>query len=613
MSKTVPNFGTLDAKYSNIKGKSSSESRSFAQVDSVGGIPMSDREYFELILDRIAEKRIDVTYHYQDWLHCLFGIATEFGEEGRDYAHKISMYYVGPHSKYDPQEVDRQYDECLAKGRKEVTIASVIKLAKDYGVDVTMPDGRYPENLLQTFDSSVKSKKKVSKKKDCEDVISVIRRCLKTFADFRRNEITGVVELLDMADSKRGWKQINDVEFDTLYTRLKAVDSRITQTDVKSVINSKTFHKTYNPIRDYLDSLPLWNPKEHEGEDPISDFFNFVHFVNGEQEYAQKYCRKWFLNFVALLKGQIQSNQLMLAFLGDMGTGKTWFCKHILPLSLSQYFHIILPNDKLDKDQLINMSNYALIDFDEFKVTSKNSNQIKSILSIEKTNVRAPYERFPKTRLRLCSFVATANEKVYLSEAAGDRRYISLIVEGTDEIGEYSLPYDAAYAQALYEISLPDYKSCLSKEEVREVSEHNQDFVEPDLCMAAVSKFYRSPSNDEIGIKVTATDVMMKVGAFFRSPDITLSKIGIAMTQLGFAKTKTGNKSRYYVMEIQPGEDEEECRIAGQKYYYESKARQASEQTAAELQRKEAETKEDIFHSAAIDDLYSEHDDEDFN
>ena len=86
----------------------------------------------ELILSRVEYARIDLTLNYGDWLKMGFAFASEFGEYGRGFFHRVSMFYNG----YDISICNHQFDKCL-KGRKSgVTIKSFFAAAHNAGVNV---------------------------------------------------------------------------------------------------------------------------------------------------------------------------------------------------------------------------------------------------------------------------------------------------------------------------------------------------------------------------------------------------------------------------------------------------------------------------------------------
>ena len=51
---------------------------------------------------------VDITSTYEKWLKLGLGLA-ELGEQGREYYHGLSQF----HPEYDPQETDKQFDDCL--------------------------------------------------------------------------------------------------------------------------------------------------------------------------------------------------------------------------------------------------------------------------------------------------------------------------------------------------------------------------------------------------------------------------------------------------------------------------------------------------------------------
>lgn len=83
----------------------------------------------ESVISQLEAHRIDITGDYGAWLAMAFAFAHEFGEAGRGYFHRISRF----HPDYSPTETDRQFDECLKRGRSGKTIRSFFWLAGLYG------------------------------------------------------------------------------------------------------------------------------------------------------------------------------------------------------------------------------------------------------------------------------------------------------------------------------------------------------------------------------------------------------------------------------------------------------------------------------------------------
>ena len=89
------------------------------------------RDKVEAIISQIKENRIDITQDYKEgWLKIASALANEFGEFGRDYFHTVSMF----HPKYNIQDTDRMFDECLRHNYNKITIASFFHVVNEYGI-----------------------------------------------------------------------------------------------------------------------------------------------------------------------------------------------------------------------------------------------------------------------------------------------------------------------------------------------------------------------------------------------------------------------------------------------------------------------------------------------
>jgi len=86
----------------------------------------------ENIILQLESKQLDITESYPDWVNLGFAIATGFGESGRSYFHRISIFYPN----YDKSECDNQYDKCLKSGKSGITLKSLFYKAKQAGVKI---------------------------------------------------------------------------------------------------------------------------------------------------------------------------------------------------------------------------------------------------------------------------------------------------------------------------------------------------------------------------------------------------------------------------------------------------------------------------------------------
>ncbi|WP_300730441.1 BT4734/BF3469 family protein [uncultured Rikenella sp.] len=91
--------------------------------------PVKTNRNVESLVAKIERTGTDITERYAQWFRLGCALASEFGEAGRDYFHRISRQN---HRQYNRQECDTQYTKCLATDR--ITIATFFHLCKCCGI-----------------------------------------------------------------------------------------------------------------------------------------------------------------------------------------------------------------------------------------------------------------------------------------------------------------------------------------------------------------------------------------------------------------------------------------------------------------------------------------------
>ncbi len=90
----------------------------------------------ESIINQIESNKRDITANYEDWLKICFAFTDQFGEAGRAYFHRISVFYPD----YDENKCDKQYDACLKASGSGITIKTFFKIAKENGLTINSVD-----------------------------------------------------------------------------------------------------------------------------------------------------------------------------------------------------------------------------------------------------------------------------------------------------------------------------------------------------------------------------------------------------------------------------------------------------------------------------------------
>ncbi len=85
----------------------------------------------EAILGQIDVMRKDITEGYPTWFSIGCALAHEFGENGRDYFHRTSQYYL----TYNAGETDKQFTYCLQMRSNRFTLGTFFEVARRHGIE----------------------------------------------------------------------------------------------------------------------------------------------------------------------------------------------------------------------------------------------------------------------------------------------------------------------------------------------------------------------------------------------------------------------------------------------------------------------------------------------
>ena len=490
----------------------------------------TELEHLELVARRIAESGVDITTTYVDWLNVGFACAS-LGEPAREYYHIISSQHPG----YTREECDEKFDNCLETGHGEVTLGTLIKMAKDAGIDTSLPRGR-------------REKTSREKKEERENQVRQMKDALKQQGQWRFNTWR---QRPEYCEQDGVWKPVQDRDLDTLYCRLKEQGINVKQQDVKALIFSRDFCPDYDAVNSWLNSLKPWNPDTDP--DYLRDFYiGHLEFGDPENESLyQQMLTKWHVGMVAQMKGQITENPLMPIFIGHQHIGKTYFARHILPPELSSYRLEVGPSERIDKDLIISLSETPLILFDEISFGSNQKNEaFKYIVTSSRSNVRDAYAHFRESRQRRASLIATTNENNFLRDDQGNRRYLAVDLKGTVDLKNFPLPYEGAYAQALYLLD-HGFDPKPTQEESQLITKHNRNFMEYNDCEEVLRTFLSIPDGQSTEEALSAGDIMRELNERgFRGAEFKANSIGKVMKRLGFNSKVIRGTRKYLVTKI---------------------------------------------------------------
>ena len=317
--------------------------------------------------------------------------------------------------------------------------------------------------------------------------------------------------------------------------------------DLSRYIDSNLIPRYY-PMEDFLHHLPRWDGKrDYVGE--------LARRVKTDNPYWEEDFHKWMLSMVAQWTGKDRQygNAIVPLLIGPQGSGKTTFCRRLLPGYLNMYY-----NDRLsmknDNDIFIGMSSYALINIDEFDAMSKSQQPIlKYLLSKHDIKFRPPYGKVMEERQRFASFIATTNNLRPLVDRTGSRRFICAYADEIDNSG--IINYNQLYAQLYQELN-EGRRYWFEDDDNQRIMEQNKDFQQVfDYEKMIELTFLPSEQTPADAAPIPLKDIMRLLARKF--PTFTIHKntgmeLGHRLPAMGYKYHKLNSGAAYRMIEKEP-------------------------------------------------------------
>ena len=366
-------------------------------------------------------------------------------------------------------------------------------------------------------------KTKGSEKRKILPIVEV-QTALNDWYDLRLNEITGGVE-----GRKKGESVFKVLNENNIYIQLLSNGYRVSFSNLCALLNSE-FVQSYNPFQEYFDSLPPWTSDD---PDYIEELANHVVAVD-QTQFNSQFKKMTVRTIACAIDDHFFNKHAFILVGGEQNTGKSTFCRYLLPDALKNYFTESIPNDK---DGLISLCENFIINLDELSTLSKfELNHLKSLFSKDSVRIRHPFARKSQTDPRRASFVGSTNEDTFLTDTTGSVRW--LCFEIIKILWSYKqTPIDKVWSQA-YALYKSGFTFQLTADELKENNTRNQQFQQIPTEYDYIQK-YISPGNEFIdGEFQTASEIRAYIvsKSDFKADIKSSEKIGKTLTQLGFKR-----------------------------------------------------------------------------
>ena len=365
---------------------------------------------------------------------------------------------------------------------------------------------------------------------------------IKSFLDghisLRFNEITSRVEYelpedktdaRSVADARR-FIPVNDRIVNSLWSQMSTI-TRVNIQDMYRVIESD-YVPVFNPFKAYLNNL-CQSVKSVGDRDYIQEFAQTVRVKGGEQEQMlwHLYLKKWLVGMVASWLSDDVVNNVILVLIGEQGAYKTTWFNYLLPPPLKQYFYTKTNANRMSKDDILTLAQYALVCCEELDtMRPAELNQLKAAVTMPSIDERAAYAHYHEHRKHIASFCGTGNNTQFLSDPTGNRRWLPFEVESIVSPRDHPFHYEGIYSQALA-LYKSGFQYWFTKEEIQELNRHNRQFETPHLERELVSLYFRVPKEGENGMFMTSARAIQIIGTGI-SQKLNPTRVGLSFFYL---------------------------------------------------------------------------------
>lgn len=363
---------------------------------------------------------------------------------------------------------------------------------------------------------------------------------------FRKNSVTGDLEYQERHRYMLQWKPLTQEAQNDINNAAIREGIKVWPKDLERILKSEQTN-LYDPVREWLDSLPQWDGRDRLGE--LADR------VPTQKPGWRDNFKVWMRAMVSQWRAgrdALYGAQMVLMLVGSQGTRKSTFMRMLLPKELMPFYI-----DRIDfankKEALRALSRFLLINIDEYDQVSKAQTAFLKHL-IQRTDVkeRKLYSTTFEQQQRYAAFCATTNSLAPLKDESGSRRYMVVEVNDvidTDTLGDKAIDYRQLYAQAVYEIEHGEAYAFTGERE-QQIIAQNADYYEMPNVVSLFEDHFRKPKKGDEVLMMSPTEVLTLIKDELKVNVVTQANatlIGSYLHRKGYMKGQGSNRRRYEI------------------------------------------------------------------
>ena len=269
-----------------------------------------------------------------------------------------------------------------------------------------------------------------------------------------------------------GNEVIKNVDYSGIRNYIETVYNIVGNLKVDDALALEFEKKSFHPVREYLSSL-RW-----DGAKRVDTFL--VDYMGAEDSlYAREAIRKTLVGAVARIFHPGVKFDLVLTLVGAQGTGKSTMVSRLGKQWFSDTFLTVNGKDAFEQ-----LQGAWLIEMAELSGLRKAEvESIKHFITKQVDTFRPAYARTTETFYRQCVFIGTTNQKSFLRDPSGNRRFMPVDInpekakKSIFEIEDEEIDQVWAEAVEMYKAGEVLY---LSSKAAREAKKHQESHRELD-------------------------------------------------------------------------------------------------------------------------------------
>ena len=242
---------------------------------------------------------------------------------------------------------------------------------------------------------------------------------------------------------------------------------------IESAINVVSQRHAFNPMFDYMENAYKNYDKKRRLDDFFPDFLGVT-----KSDASVLITRLWFMGGVAKVYKPLTKVDQSLDLVGSQGVGKTSLLQNLAPNGLyTDQF-----NSFVDKDDLGNLIGMFIVNDDEMTASNKSSfEEMKRFLTDNHFKYRQVYTKHPKEFTKKFIFARTTNDRTYLKDKTGTRRFLPLMTHKSRQKKSPITDLTPEYVEQLWGEAVWLYKQAkdpflLSPKQEKMLADHRKKF-----------------------------------------------------------------------------------------------------------------------------------------